>query len=56
MYAVKSSAIHLYYALQEMMDDLGGNIECGELVTLEKSAGRVLSQAVYANWSAKEEI
>jgi 23S rRNA (cytosine1962-C5)-methyltransferase len=56
VYAVKASALHLYYALQEMMDGLGGNIECGELVTLEKSAGRMLSQAVYAKWSPLEDI
>ena len=50
IYAVKLSAIHAYFALEEMMKDLGGNLECGELVTQEKSAGRLLSQAVYARW------
>ncbi len=50
VYAVKASAVHLYYALQEIMKGLGGSIECGELVTREKSAGRLLSSAVYARW------
>ncbi len=50
IYAVKASALHLYYLLEEMMKGLGGNLECGELVTQEKSAGRLLSQAVYARW------
>lgn len=50
VYAVKASAIHLYYALQEMMDGFTGDIECGELVTQEKGAGRLLSQAVYTRW------
>jgi 23S rRNA (cytosine1962-C5)-methyltransferase len=50
VYAVKISAVHLYYALEEMMKGLGGKLYCGELVTQEKSAGRLLSQAVYARW------
>jgi 23S rRNA (cytosine1962-C5)-methyltransferase len=50
VYAVKASAVHLYYALEEMVKGCGGNLECGELVTQEKSAGRLLSQAVYARW------
>jgi len=51
-YAVKASAVHLYYALEEMMKGFGGKLECGELVAEEKSAGRLLSQAVYARWEA----
>ncbi|HEX7621504.1 MAG TPA: class I SAM-dependent methyltransferase [Anaerolineales bacterium] len=50
VYAVKLPAIHANFALAEMMKDYGGDIECGELVTEEKSAGRLLSQAVYARW------
>jgi len=49
-YAVKASAMHIYYALEEMMKGFRGKLECGELVTQEKSAGRYLSQAVYARW------
>lgn len=52
IYAVKLPAIHAYTALSEMMDGCGGNLECGELVTEEKSAGRLLSQAVYSRWKA----
>jgi len=50
LYAVKMSAIHVYEALAEMMNGYGGKLECGELVTEEKSARRLLSQAVYAHW------
>lgn len=50
MYAVKLPAVHAYAALAEMMKGFGGMLECGELVTVEKSAGRILSQAVYARW------
>jgi 23S rRNA (cytosine1962-C5)-methyltransferase len=52
VYAVKLPAVHAHEALAEMMKGLGGTVECGELVTQEKSAGRYLSQAVYARWSS----
>jgi len=52
LYAVKLPAIHAYTALAEMMQGFGGSLECGELVTQEKSAGRLLSQAVYARWQS----
>jgi len=51
VYAVKLPAIHAYQLLAGVMNGLGGELECGELVTEEKSAGRMLSQAVYARWS-----
>jgi 23S rRNA (cytosine1962-C5)-methyltransferase len=52
VYAVKASAIHVGQALQGMMSKFEGKVECGELVTREQSAGRLLSQAVYARWSS----
>ncbi len=52
VYAVKLPAIHAYTALAEMLQGFGGSLECGELVTQEKSAGRLLSQAVYARWQS----
>lgn len=53
VYAVRASAIHVSQALAEVMQKYQGNIDSGELVTREKSADRLLSQAVYARWSAK---
>ncbi|MEW6094194.1 MAG: class I SAM-dependent methyltransferase [Chloroflexota bacterium] len=50
VYAVKLPAVHVYETLGEVMKGLGGQMECGELVTVEKSARRVLSQAVYSRW------
>jgi 23S rRNA (cytosine1962-C5)-methyltransferase len=50
VYAVRASAIHVAQAMEEMMSGVGGKIEMGELVTREQSAGRLLSQAVYARW------
>jgi 23S rRNA (cytosine1962-C5)-methyltransferase len=51
LYAVRASAVHVAQALEEMMKGYGGKVESGELVTREQSAGRLLSQAVYARWS-----
>ena len=50
VYAVRASAIHVGQALDEMMRGFNGEVERGELVTREKSAGRLLSQAVFARW------
>jgi len=53
VYAVRASAIHVAQAMEDMMNGFGGKIEMGELVTREQSAGRLLSQAVYARWENK---
>lgn len=53
LYAVRASAVHLSQALQDRLAK-GGRIECGELVTRERSAGRLLSHAVYARWHSAE--
>jgi len=50
VYAVRASAIHVAQAMEDMMHGFGGKIDMGELVTREQSAGRLLSQAVYARW------
>lgn len=50
VYAVKASALHVAQALQEITRGLKGRLDCGELVTREESAARLLSQAVYARW------
>jgi len=52
VYAVRASGIHLYQSINEMMQSYKGSTDAGELVTREKSAGRLLSQAVYARWQA----
>ncbi len=52
VYAVKASAVHIAEALDETTQRFGGSMEMGELVTPEKSGGRLLSQAVFARWQA----
>jgi 23S rRNA (cytosine1962-C5)-methyltransferase len=56
LYAIRASAIHAAQAMEDMMNEFEGKIEKGELVTREQSAGRLLSQAVYARWEGKAEI
>ncbi len=50
-YAVKASALTLYYAVEEMMHGCHGQTSAGEIVLSEKSAGRFLSTAIFARWS-----
>jgi len=50
LYAVRASAVHVAQAMDDMMQGFRGKIDMGELVTREQSAGRLLSQAVYARW------
>ncbi len=50
VYAVRASAIHVAQAMEDRMSGFEGKIEMGELITREQSAGRLLSQAVYARW------
>lgn len=53
VYAVRASAIHVAQAVDEMMKKYKGTLDSGELVTREKSANRLLSQAVYARWASQ---
>jgi 23S rRNA (cytosine1962-C5)-methyltransferase len=52
-YAVKSSALTLHGAVAEMMRGLPGELTIGELATRESSAGRIVSNSIYAKWSGK---
>lgn len=51
-YAIKFSALGLYYVLQELVDGYGGTLSGGEIGVTEQQAGRVLSTAIFARWSA----
>jgi 23S rRNA (cytosine1962-C5)-methyltransferase len=50
LYAVRASAIHLSQTLHDVVGGMGGKLDCGELATREQSAGRLISQAVFARW------
>lgn len=49
-YAVKASALTLYYGIDEMMRGFNGQTEAGEVILQEKSAGRNLSMAIFGRW------
>ena len=53
IYAVKASAIHVGQVVESMMEKYKGQVDSGELVTREKSGGRLLSQAVFARWQSE---
>jgi 23S rRNA (cytosine1962-C5)-methyltransferase len=53
-YAIRASALSIYYPLAELAAGMEGQIETGELVLEERSAGRMLSMAIYARWSADQ--
>jgi 23S rRNA (cytosine1962-C5)-methyltransferase len=50
-YAIRTSALSLYYLLQEMLHGYGGTMTAGEMVLVEESAHRLLSTAIFARWS-----
>jgi 23S rRNA (cytosine1962-C5)-methyltransferase len=52
-YAVKASALTLYYAIDELMRGFSGQTEAGEVILQEKSAGRLLSMAIFGRWTSK---
>jgi 23S rRNA (cytosine1962-C5)-methyltransferase len=52
-YAIRASALSLYYPLAEMVAGLGGRLSTGELGLIERSAGRLLSTAIFARWQAE---
>lgn len=54
-YAIQGSSLTVFYPLQEIVSDLGGQMSCGELAIQESSAGRLLSTAIFARWSANPE-
>jgi 23S rRNA (cytosine1962-C5)-methyltransferase len=52
-YAIRASALSLYYLLDEMMREKDGALACGELLITEKSAGRQVSTSIFARWGAE---
>lgn len=49
-YAVRASALTLYYLLHDITKSFGGNLEAGELALVERSQGRQISTAIFARW------
>lgn len=53
-YAIRASALCLHYGLQEVMKGFQGVITSGELALREKSAGRLISTAIFSRWQSIE--
>lgn len=51
-YAVKASSLTLNNAITEVMQGFSGQVEAGEVILQEKSAGRLLSMAIFGRWSS----
>jgi 23S rRNA (cytosine1962-C5)-methyltransferase len=51
-YAIRASALSMHFAIKEMMSAYKGSTTSGELVIEEKSAGRILSMAIYSRWTS----
>ena len=49
-YAVKASAVTMYYAIRDLMSAHEGTTSAGELGLLESSGGHFLSTSIYARW------
>ena len=52
-YAIQASALVPHQALQEIVRNFGGELTSGELVTVEKSRGRILSHALFTRWHSE---
>jgi 23S rRNA (cytosine1962-C5)-methyltransferase len=51
VYAVRMSALAIGELVQQMLGDLGGKIECGEMAVREEARGLLLPTAIFARWS-----
>ena len=52
-YAIRASSLSIHYAMEEMLSGQTGELTTGELVLRDRSAGRLLSMAIFSRWSAK---
>jgi 23S rRNA (cytosine1962-C5)-methyltransferase len=52
-YAIRTSALSLYYSLGEMVSGLGGQVTAGELALVERNVGRMVSMAIFARWQGE---
>jgi 23S rRNA (cytosine1962-C5)-methyltransferase len=51
VYAVRMSALAIGELVQQMLGELGGGVECGEMAVREESRGLLLPTAIFARWS-----
>ena len=51
VYAVRMSALAIGELVSQLMADLGGTVECGEMAVREEARGLLLPTAIFARWS-----
>ena len=51
VYAVRMSALAIGELVKQLMDDLGGTVEMGEMAVREEARGLLLPTAIFARWS-----
>jgi 23S rRNA (cytosine1962-C5)-methyltransferase len=52
VYAVRMSALAIGELLAQLLSDLGGTVECGDMAVREEARGLLLPTAIFARWSA----
>jgi 23S rRNA (cytosine1962-C5)-methyltransferase len=51
VYAVRMSALAIGELVKQLLDDLGGTVEVGEMSVREEARGLLLPTAIFARWS-----
>ncbi|MCL6729205.1 class I SAM-dependent methyltransferase [Sphingomonas hankyongi] len=51
VYAVRMSALAIGELVKQVLDDLGGSVEMGEMAVREEARGLLLPTAIFARWS-----
>jgi 23S rRNA (cytosine1962-C5)-methyltransferase len=54
VYAVRMSALAIGELVKQMLGDLGGKVEMGEMAVREESRGLLLPTAIFARWSRSD--
>ncbi len=54
-YAIQASSVIAWQAMQEITKGLQGQMHAGELVSIEESAGHIISHALFARWTSQME-
>ena len=51
-YAIQASSLIPHQALEEIVKGFGGHVSSGELVTVDKSQGHILSHSLFSRWTS----